>query len=93
MQVDVASIVTTVVILIAVTIIIMKKESKISGIAIITVGVVFLIDSCFLRYKPVMQLVVLSIFFIMLGIFWRDCQIFCVNSSFSQIDFLIIYSK
>ena len=23
----------------------------------------------------------------------RDCQIFCVNSSFSQIDFLIIYSK
>ena len=22
-----------------------------------------------------------------------DCQIFCVNSSFSQIDFLIIYSK
>ena len=32
MQVDVASIVTTVVILIAVTIIIMKKESKISGI-------------------------------------------------------------
>ena len=70
MQVDVASIVTTVVILIAVTIIIMKKESKISGIAIITVGVVFPIDSCFLRYKPVMQLVVLSIFFIMLGIFW-----------------------
>lgn len=70
MQVDVASIVTTVVILIAVTIIIMKKESKISGIAIITVGVVFLIDSCFLRNKPVMQLVVLSIFFIMLGIFW-----------------------
>lgn len=67
MQVDVASIVTTVVILIAVTIIIMNK---ISGIAIITVGVVFLIDSCFLRYKPVMQLVVLSIFFIMLGIFW-----------------------
>ena len=57
MQVDVASIVTAVVILIAVTIIIMKKESKISGIAIITVGVVFLIDSCFLRYKPVMQLV------------------------------------
>lgn len=51
MQVDVASIVTAVVILIA-------------------VGVVFLIDSCFLRYKPVMQLVVLSIFFIMLGIFW-----------------------
>ena len=43
----------------------MKKESKISGIAIIAVGVVFLIDSCFLRYKPVMQLVVLSIFFIM----------------------------
>ena len=24
---------------------------------------------------------------------FRDCQIFCVNSSFSQIDFLIIYSK
>ena len=70
MQVDVASIVTTVVILIAVTIIIMKKESKISGIAIITVGVVFLIDSCFLRYKPVMQLVILAILFIMLGIFW-----------------------
>ena len=69
MQVDVASIVTTVVILIAVTIIIMKKESKISGIAIITVGVVFLIDSCFLRYKPVMQLVILAILFIMLGIF------------------------
>ena len=23
----------------------------------------------------------------------RTCQIFCVNSSFSQIDFLIIYSK
>lgn len=70
MQVDVASIITTVVILIAVTIIIMKKESKISGIAIITVGVVFLIDSCFLRYKPVMQLVILAILFIMLGIFW-----------------------
>ena len=70
MQVDVASIVTTVVILIAVTIIIMKKESKISGIAITTVGVVFLIDSCFLRYKPVMQLVILAILFIMLGIFW-----------------------
>lgn len=70
MQVDVASIVTTVVILIAVTIIIMKKESKIYGIAIITVGVVFLIDSCFLRYKPVMQLVILAILFIMLGIFW-----------------------
>lgn len=70
MQVDVASIVTTVVILIAVTIIIMKKESKISGIAIITVGVVFLIDPCFLRYKPVMQLVILAILFIMLGIFW-----------------------
>ena len=70
MQVDVASIVTTVVILIAGTIIIMKKESKISGIAIITVGVVFLIDSCFLRYKPVMQLVILAILFIMLGIFW-----------------------
>ena len=70
MQVDVASIVTTVVILIAVTIIIMKKESKISGIAIITVGVVFLTDSCFLRYKPVMQLVILAILFIMLGIFW-----------------------
>lgn len=69
MQVDVASIVTTVVILIAVTIIIMKKESKISGIAIITVGVVFLIDSCFLRYKPVMQLVVLSIFLLCLVYF------------------------
>ena len=26
-------------------------------------------------------------------LFIRDCQIFCVNSSFSQIDFLIIYSK
>ena len=50
MQVDVASIVTAVVILIA-------------------VGVVFLIDSCFLRYKPVMQLVILAILFIMLGIF------------------------
>ena len=70
MQVGVGSIVTTEGVLIVVTIIIMTKESKISGIAIITVGVVFLIDSCFLRYKPVMQLVVLSIFFIMLGIFW-----------------------
>lgn len=70
MQVDVASIVTAVVILIAVVIIIIKKESKISGMTIIAVGVVFLIDSCFLRYKLVMQLVVLSIFFIMLGIFW-----------------------
>lgn len=70
MQVDVASIVTAVVILIAVVIIIIKKKSKISGMTIIAVGVVFLIDSCVLRYKPVMQLVVLSILFIMLGIFW-----------------------
>lgn len=69
MQADVASIVTTVVILIAVVIIIIKKESKISGMTIIAVGVVFLIDSCFLRYKPVMQLVILAILFIMLGIF------------------------
>ena len=66
MQVDVASIVTAVVILIAVVIIIIKKESKISGMTIIAVGVVFLIDSCVLSYK----LVVLSILFIMLGIFW-----------------------
>ena len=57
MQVDVASIVTAVVILIAVVIIIIKKESKISGMTIIAVGVVFLIDSCVLIYKPVMQLV------------------------------------
>ena len=70
MQVDVASIVTAVVILIAVVIIIIKKESKISGMTIIAVGVVFIIDSCVIRYKPVMQLVVLSILFIMLGIFW-----------------------
>ena len=70
MQVDVASIVTAVVILIAVVIIIIKKESKISGMTIIAVGVVFLIDSGVLWYKPVMQLVVLSILFIMLGIFW-----------------------
>lgn len=70
MQVDVASIVTAVVILIAVVIIIIKKESKISGMTIIAVGVVFLIDSCVLGYKPVMQLVVLSILFIMFGIFW-----------------------
>lgn len=70
MQVDVASIVTAVVILIAVVIIIIKKKSKISGMIIIAVGVVFLIDSCFHRYKPVMQLVVLSILFIMFGIFW-----------------------
>ncbi len=69
MQFDLASIVTAIVILIAVVIIIMKKESKISGMAIIAVGVVFLIDSCFLRYKPVMQLVILAILFIMLGIF------------------------
>lgn len=69
MQVDVASIVTAVVILIAVVIIIIKKESKISGMTIIVVGVVFLIDSCFLRYKPVMQLVVLSIFLLCLVYF------------------------
>jgi uncharacterized protein involved in response to NO len=70
MQFDLVSIVAAIVILIAVVIIIMKKESKTSGIAIIAVGVVFLIDSCFLRYKPVVQLVILSILFIMIGIFW-----------------------
>ena len=46
--------------------------------------------------RSIILIITLSLIRLLLSYFMnkiRDCQIFCVNSSFSQIDFLIIYSK